>query len=107
MDRRARLEALFADYALTAPWTLCPMTTDLAKERQWLESWTDVYGVEGIVFKPLTSLYLPSYRGWTKLRRRDHTSRPQPSQWGPPALRQPRTGKACCRTGHVAGRLRR
>ncbi|MFJ5546448.1 hypothetical protein [Streptomyces sp. NPDC093225] len=41
VDRRARLEALFVDHALTAPWTLCPMTTDLAKAREWLESWTD------------------------------------------------------------------
>ncbi|MFJ8164148.1 hypothetical protein ACIRBY_24910 [Streptomyces sp. NPDC096136] len=46
-ERHTLLEALFADHALTAPWTLCPMTTDLAKARQWLESWTDVSGVEG------------------------------------------------------------
>ncbi|MFJ8210388.1 hypothetical protein [Streptomyces sp. NPDC096033] len=32
-ERRALLEALFADHALTVPWTLCPMTTDLAKAR--------------------------------------------------------------------------
>lgn len=41
VERRARLEALFADHALTAPWTLCPMTTDPAKAREWLDSWTD------------------------------------------------------------------
>ncbi|MFD7099260.1 ATP-dependent DNA ligase [Streptomyces xanthophaeus] len=28
-DRRTLLQDLFADHALTAPWTLCPMTTDL------------------------------------------------------------------------------
>ncbi|MCX5613152.1 hypothetical protein OHB39_37320 [Streptomyces sp. NBC_00047] len=39
-ERRALLEALFADHRLTAPWTLCPMTTDLAKAREWLEPWT-------------------------------------------------------------------
>ncbi|WP_328623099.1 ATP-dependent DNA ligase [Streptomyces sp. NBC_00354] len=72
-DRRALLEQLFTDHALMAPWTLCPMTTDLAKARKWLETWTDVSGVEGIVVKPLTSRYLPSYRGWTKIRRRDTT----------------------------------
>ncbi|WP_369780101.1 ATP-dependent DNA ligase [Streptomyces sp. R33] len=72
-ERRALLEQLFTDHALTAPWTLCPMTTDLAKAREWLETWTDVSGVEGIVVKPLTSRYLPSYRGWTKIRRRDTT----------------------------------
>ncbi|MGW1769393.1 ATP-dependent DNA ligase [Streptomyces sp. NPDC002073] len=72
-DRRALLEALFTDHGLTAPWTLCPMTTDLAKAQEWLQSWTDVTGVEGLVCKPLTSKYLPSYRGWTKIRRRDTT----------------------------------
>ncbi|MFF1341918.1 RNA ligase family protein [Streptomyces sp. NPDC058290] len=48
-ERRALLEQLFTDHALTAPWTLCPMTTDLAKAREWLETWTDVSGVEGIL----------------------------------------------------------
>ncbi|MFF8271390.1 ATP-dependent DNA ligase [Streptomyces sp. NPDC016562] len=74
VERRARLQALFTDHALTAPWTLCPMTTDPAKAREWLEVWTDVSGVEGILCKPLTSRYLPGHRGaWTKVRRRDTT----------------------------------
>lgn len=74
VQRRARLEALFAEHALAAPWTLCPMTTDPAKAREWLESWTEVSGVEGIVVKPLTSRYMPGHRGaWTKVRRRDTT----------------------------------
>ncbi|MGW4690617.1 ATP-dependent DNA ligase [Streptomyces sp. NPDC004244] len=51
-ERRALLEQLFTDHDLTAPWTLMPMTTDLAKAREWLESWTDVSGVEGIVTSP-------------------------------------------------------
>ncbi|WCD91284.1 DNA ligase C (plasmid) [Streptomyces xanthophaeus] len=72
-ERRRRLEVLFAARGLTAPWTLCPMTTDVAKAQEWLESWTDVSGVEGLVIKPLTSRYLPGYRGWSKLRRRDTT----------------------------------
>ncbi|MEU9035337.1 ATP-dependent DNA ligase [Streptomyces sp. NPDC048352] len=72
-QRRALLEDLFTTRALTAPWTLCPMTTDLATAGEWLESWRDVSGVEGIVMKPLTSRYRPSYRGWTKIRRRDTT----------------------------------
>ncbi|GAA0271626.1 hypothetical protein GCM10010302_06530 [Streptomyces polychromogenes] len=62
-DRRALLEQLFADHALTAPRTLCPMTTDLAKAREWLQTWTEVSGVEVIVIKPLTGRYLPGYRG--------------------------------------------
>lgn len=63
-ERRARLEQLFAEYGLTAPWTLCPMTTDVVKAREWLESWTDVSGVEGIVVKGMNQRYLPQYRGW-------------------------------------------
>ncbi|MEU9033282.1 ATP-dependent DNA ligase, partial [Streptomyces sp. NPDC048383] len=72
-ERRRRLEVLFAARALTAPWTLCPMTTDVAKAREWLESWTDVSGVEGLVVKSLTGRYTPGYRGWTKVKRRDTT----------------------------------
>ncbi|MGW9369634.1 ATP-dependent DNA ligase [Streptomyces xanthophaeus] len=72
-ERRRRLEVLFASRALTAPWTLCPMTTDVTVAREWLESWTDVSGVEGLVIKPLSSRYLPNYRGWSKIRRRDTT----------------------------------
>ncbi|MEV7581695.1 ATP-dependent DNA ligase [Streptomyces erythrochromogenes] len=70
-ERRAQLENLFAEHALTAPWTLVPQTTDLAKAREWLESWTDVSGVEGILVKPLNGRYQAGYRGWTKFRRRD------------------------------------
>ncbi|MFJ5548705.1 ATP-dependent DNA ligase [Streptomyces sp. NPDC093225] len=47
------------------------MTADLATAREWLQSWTDVSGVEGIVVKGLSTRYLPGYRGWTKIRRRD------------------------------------
>ncbi|MBT2545295.1 hypothetical protein J7E99_32500 [Streptomyces sp. ISL-44] len=50
-ERRTLFEDLLTDHGLTAPWTLCPMTTDLAKAREWLESWTHVSGVEGIVPK--------------------------------------------------------
>ncbi|MFF9984621.1 ATP-dependent DNA ligase [Streptomyces erythrochromogenes] len=67
-ERRALLENLFTEHALTAPWALVPQTTDLAKAREWLQSWTDVSGVEGILIKPLNSRYLPGYRGWTKIR---------------------------------------
>ncbi|MFI8392850.1 RNA ligase family protein [Streptomyces sp. NPDC085540] len=73
VERRTLLENLFSDHALTAPWTLVPQTTDLAKAREWLESWTDVSGVEGILIKPLNGRYLPGYRGLTKIRRRATT----------------------------------
>ncbi|MDX3536839.1 ATP-dependent DNA ligase [Streptomyces sp. MB09-01] len=72
-QRRLRLEALFAGHRLSAPWTLCPMTTDLIKAQQWLESWTEISGVEGIVVKAMNQPYLPGHRGWYKLRRRDTT----------------------------------
>ena len=52
-ERRAVLESLFADHGLSAPWTLCPMTTDPAVAREWLEEWTQVPGLEGIVTKTL------------------------------------------------------
>ncbi|THA45660.1 ATP-dependent DNA ligase [Streptomyces sp. A1136] len=71
--RRLRLEALFAGHRLKTPWTLCPMTTDLITAQKWLESWTDVPGLEGIVVKAMDQPYQPGYRGWYKLRRRDTT----------------------------------
>ncbi|WP_329201873.1 MULTISPECIES: ATP-dependent DNA ligase [unclassified Streptomyces] len=50
------------------------MTTDPAQAREWLQSLTDVSGVEGIVVKPQTSRYMPGHReAWTKVRRRDTT----------------------------------
>ncbi|GHB26762.1 hypothetical protein [Streptomyces chryseus] len=49
VQRRRRLEVLFATRTLTAPWTLCPMTTEPARAREWLEDWTDVSGVEGLL----------------------------------------------------------
>ncbi|WP_327388810.1 hypothetical protein [Streptomyces sp. NBC_01207] len=51
-ERRALLENPFFEHALSAPWTLCPPTTDLAKAWEWLESWTDMSGVDGILVKP-------------------------------------------------------
>ncbi|WP_244291558.1 ATP-dependent DNA ligase [Streptomyces subrutilus] len=72
-QRRLRLEALFAARRLTSPWTLCPMTTDLIKAQQWLESWTEISGLEGIVVKAMNQPYRPGHRGWYKLRRRNTT----------------------------------
>ncbi|MFD7094088.1 ATP-dependent DNA ligase [Streptomyces xanthophaeus] len=72
-QRRVRLEALFADRRLASPWTLCPMTTDLIKAQQWLESCTEITGVEGIVVKAMNQPYQPGHRGWYKLRRRNTT----------------------------------
>ncbi|HBF84962.1 MAG TPA: ATP-dependent DNA ligase [Streptomyces sp.] len=70
-QRRQILEALFADRALKPPWVLCPMTTDLAVAQEWLDSWTDVPGLEGVVLKGLRQTYRPAARGWVKVRRRN------------------------------------
>ncbi|WP_199896917.1 ATP-dependent DNA ligase [Streptomyces niger] len=73
VERRAALEALFAEYGLGAPWTLCPMTTDEERAREWL-SWS-VVGIEGAVFKRLRQPYLPGKHagGWRKYRVREST----------------------------------
>lgn len=49
------------------------MTTDVATAREWLETWTDVPGLEGVVVKGMVQPYRPSVRAWTKVRRRDTT----------------------------------
>ncbi|MEV6683958.1 ATP-dependent DNA ligase [Streptomyces sp. NPDC051130] len=87
-QRRLRLEALFLSHRLKAPWTLCPMTTDLIKAQMWLESWTDVPGLEGIVVKAMNQPYQPGYRGWYKLRRRDTTEAVIGALTGTPARPQ-------------------
>ncbi|WUH07381.1 ATP-dependent DNA ligase (plasmid) [Streptomyces violaceus] len=68
--RRNALEALFVERKLTAPWALCPSTTDPATVREWLTSWTAV-GVEGVVYKRLEGAYEPSVRGWRKHKARE------------------------------------
>ncbi|MFF3505679.1 ATP-dependent DNA ligase [Streptomyces sp. NPDC003247] len=72
-ERRARLEQLFIDCGLSAPWTLCPETTDVATAQEWLTSWTQVPGVEGLVIRGSGQRYLPGARALYKVRRRDTT----------------------------------
>lgn len=69
--RRAALESLFTARKLTAPWALCPSTTDQGLVGEWL-TWTTV-GMEGIVFKQLDGIYQPSRRGWLKYKVRETT----------------------------------
>ncbi|NEV92478.1 ATP-dependent DNA ligase [Streptomyces tendae] len=64
--RRAALEALFADAGLTAPFTLCPSTTDPATAREWL-TWTAA-GLEGLCFKRLAEPYRAGTRAWGKYK---------------------------------------
>jgi ATP-dependent DNA ligase len=72
-ERRARLEQLFTDRSLSAPWTLCPETTEVATAHEWLASWTQVPGVEGLVIRGSGQRYLPGARALYKVRRRDTT----------------------------------
>jgi ATP-dependent DNA ligase len=73
VHRRTLLEELFTRHGLTAPWTLCPETSDVRMAQEWLASWTEVPGVEGLVIKGREQRYLPGVRGWYKIRRRDTT----------------------------------
>ncbi|MGW8713099.1 ATP-dependent DNA ligase [Streptomyces sp. NPDC055752] len=65
-ERRTALEALFDERGLSAPFTLCPSTTDPATARAWLE-WTTA-GLEGLCFKRLTEPYRGGARTWGKYK---------------------------------------
>ncbi|MFG2440790.1 ATP-dependent DNA ligase [Streptomyces sp. NPDC048508] len=69
-DRRARLEALFAERKLQPPWTLCPMTLDRDEALPWMRQWAPA-GIEGVVAKRLTGVYQGGVRGWGKARVRN------------------------------------
>ncbi|MEU6593253.1 ATP-dependent DNA ligase [Streptomyces sp. NPDC046881] len=71
--RRARLEELFTEHALAPPWLLCRATDDTRIAQEWLTTWTQQPGVEGLVIKGREQHYLPGVRGWYKVRRRDTT----------------------------------
>ncbi|MCX5327859.1 ATP-dependent DNA ligase [Streptomyces sp. NBC_00140] len=70
-DRYPALQALFLEEGLSAPWSLCPTTTDPKQAAAWLADYTAV-GIEGLVFRPLAGRYVPGGRGWTKYKAR-HT----------------------------------
>ena len=65
----AALESVFAARRLSAPWALCPSTTEADVVREWL-TWASV-GMEGVVFKRLDGAYKPSVRGWEKYKVRE------------------------------------
>nr|WP_237546092.1 ATP-dependent DNA ligase [Streptomyces sp. SID5606] len=81
-ERRAVLEALFAERGLSAPFTLCPSTTDPATARAWLE-WTAA-GLEGLCFKKLTEPYRPGARAWGKYKVRATADAVVGAVTGPP-----------------------
>ncbi|MCZ4611347.1 ATP-dependent DNA ligase [Streptomyces sp. Lzd4kr] len=80
--RREALESMFGARRLTAPWTLCPSTTNPDLVREWL-TWT-AFGLEGVVFKRLDSPYSPGAHGWLKYKRRDTTEAIVGAVTGPP-----------------------
>jgi ATP-dependent DNA ligase len=67
--RRAALESVFTARRLSAPWALCPSTTDPSVVREWL-TWGPV-GMEGVVYKRLDEPYMPAVRGWQKYKVRE------------------------------------
>lgn len=71
-ERYAALETLFGEASLSAPWSLCPTTTDPQQAARWLADYPAV-GIEGLVFRPLAGRYVPGGRGWTKYKAR-HTT---------------------------------
>ncbi|MFE7854451.1 ATP-dependent DNA ligase [Streptomyces sp. NPDC057403] len=85
--RRAALESVFAARRLSAPWVLCPSTTEADVVREWL-TWASV-GMEGVVFKRLDGSYKPSVRGWEKYKVRETSEAIVGAVTGSPAA--PRT----------------
>ncbi|MGW1363063.1 ATP-dependent DNA ligase [Streptomyces chartreusis] len=85
--RRAALEAVFTARRLSAPWTLCPSTTDPEQVAEWL-TWGSV-GMEGVIFKRLADPYRPGMRGWLKYKPRETTEAVVGAITGP--LAAPRT----------------
>ncbi|MFE9436558.1 hypothetical protein [Streptomyces sp. NPDC006640] len=61
-DRRAHLEALFADQELQPPWTLCPMTLDRDEALSWMREWAPA-GIEGVVINSLLDQRVDLRRG--------------------------------------------
>jgi ATP-dependent DNA ligase len=60
---------VFTARRLSAPWALCPSTTEADVVREWL-TWASV-GMEGVVFKRPADAYRPSVRGWQKYKVRE------------------------------------
>lgn len=68
--RRAVLEDLFVGRRLSAPWALCPQTTDQDTALTWLDPAWGAAGVEGVMIKEPEGRYRPGERAWQKVRTR-------------------------------------
>jgi ATP-dependent DNA ligase len=66
-ERRARLEALFAD--LEDPWHLTPSTNDVEVGKRWYEEF-EAAGCDGIVAKRLDGIYVEGKREMLKIKHR-------------------------------------
>ncbi|MET7457048.1 hypothetical protein ABZT03_35225 [Streptomyces sp. NPDC005574] len=62
---------MFAIDRLSAPWVMCPSTTEADTIREWL-TWSSV-GMEGVIFKRLEDAYRLSARDWLKYKPRETT----------------------------------
>lgn len=69
-SRRALLNELAKDWI--PPLELSPGTTDLDTARKWFEQ-LPATGVEGLMVKGLSQLYVPGTRSWLKIKHRDNT----------------------------------
>ncbi|WP_239771914.1 hypothetical protein [Streptomyces sp. CL12-4] len=76
--RRARLEALFAEGVLAAPFVLCPATTDRATAEDWLDPAWGAAGIEGVVVKGLAQKYQPARRAGSRCGREPVRRRSSP-----------------------------
>ncbi|MGI5484871.1 hypothetical protein [Streptomyces lavendofoliae] len=103
-ERRARLEQLFTDRGLSALWTLCPETTEVATAQEWLTSWTQVPGVEGLVIRGSGQRYLPGACALYKVSR-PIPPKPWSARW--PRLPPGRAGGPHVAHDHRDGRGRR
>jgi ATP-dependent DNA ligase len=64
-ERRARLEKVAKKWK--SPFFLTPITRDADVARQWFETFEGA-GIDGVMAKPLDSLYLPGKRTLTKVK---------------------------------------
>ncbi|WP_185836832.1 hypothetical protein [Streptomyces sp. WAC 06783] len=106
--RRSRLEALFAEWSLAPPWTLCPMTRDRQEAMRWMRQWAAA-GIEGVVVKNLRQPCKPRVRGWSEVRTRHTTEAIFPARPCVPDSGDVLTGSGCHRLpagGKCATRLR-
>ncbi len=66
-ERRGRLETLFA--ALSFPWHLTPVTTDLDEATRWFHEYEGA-GCDGIIVKAVDEPYVEDKRQWIKWKHR-------------------------------------